>query len=317
MVSNKTLIKSDPAANRKYIIYTPLYEENTGGVIVLHKLCSMLREQGGDASIWLLQKPHISEFRTLRGWIKLLRWCLAVQPKSFLNHIDLTSPYRLPIAKRKDIAEAIIVYPEMVSGNPLNASHVVRWFLNKPGALTGRIEYGVDELYFYYHIHFNDEELNLHVEHHLNVIEFMGDVYRHVNKERRSGSCYMVRKGEGRALDQHAEGAIQIDGMSHQQIADIFNQCEYFISYDLYTMYSRYAAMCGCIPIVVPEEGLTKEAWRPDIENRFGIAYGWDDVTWATETRDDLIRVLAEADVRSRKSVTKFIETSQGFFKEK
>lgn len=301
-------------AVRKYIIYAPLYEENTGGVIVLHKLCALLNEMGCDATIWPLQKPHPHEILSLRGMVKVARWCLLVLPKFLFTSLDFRGPYGLKFAGKSDIADAIVVYPEMVNGNPLNATHVVRWFLNKPGVLTGKIEYGSNELYFYYQVHFNDTAINFEDNNHLNVVEFMDDVYRDEGLGERSGSCYMVRKGLGRSLDKHEAGSKKIDGLSHSEIAEIFNRCKYFVSYDLYTMYSRYAAMCGCIPIVVPDEDVTKEQWRPVEENRLGIAYGWDDIQWAIDTRDDLIKVMHETSEQSKKSVISFIEVSQRFF---
>lgn len=299
---------------RKYIIYAPLYEQNTGGVIVLHKLCALLDEMGCAATIWPLQKPHPHELLSLRGMLKLTRWCLFVLPKIVFTSLDIRGPYGLKIAGRSDVEDAIVVYPEMVNGNPLNATHVVRWFLNKPGALTGKIEYGSNELYFYYDDHFNDNSINNHESNHLKVVDLLEDIYK-VNEEKpRIGTCYIVRKGRGRCLDKHEADSIKIDELSHSEIAEIFNRCKYFVSYDPYTMYSRYAAMCGCIPIVVPEAGVTKEQWRPVEENRLGIAYGWDDIQWAIDTRDDLIKVMHETSEQSKKSVKSFIEVSQRFF---
>ena len=52
-------------------------------------------------------------------------------------------------------------------------------------------------------------------------------------------------------------------------------------------MYSRYAALCGCIPIVVPIEGVSKQEWHPEKELRYGIAYGSGDVEWALQTREE------------------------------
>ena len=80
-------------------------------------------------------------------------------------------------------------------------------------------------------------------------------------------------------------------------------------------MYCRYAAMCGCIPVVVPQEGLSKEDWRPELANRYGIAYGWDDVSWAVESRTKLIDYLAETEERSIKSVRIFLDIVENHFK--
>jgi hypothetical protein len=62
-------------------------------------------------------------------------------------------------------------------------------------------------------------------------------------------------------------------------------------------MYALYAALCGCIPIVVPDPNMTKEAWVPDERDRYGIAYGEEDIPWAISTRDKLlarVRVVRE-----------------------
>lgn len=298
----------------KYIIYTPIYRDNSGGIIVLHKLCSMLIDQGCEAKIWPMQKPTIFELFSLKGFKKFLRWHFICTPKRIIGLINLKSPYKLSIARYKDLNNAIVVYPEIVDGNPINSEKVIRWLLNKPGVITGRIDFGCKDLFFYFDEHFNDWDLNPSQDNHLRVIELMSDVYKNSYKEKRFGTCYMVRKGKKRILDQHGDNAIKVDGLSHQEMAQVFNDCQYFISYDLYTMYSRYAAMCGCISIVIPESDLTKEQWRPKIENRYGIAYGWDDISWAIETKGQLIKVIEESQVSSQRSVENFIKISQAHF---
>lgn len=297
-----------------YIIYTPFFRDDSGGIIVLHKLCAMLRDKGFTAKIWPLPKPSFKEIFILCRLKKLLKWSFEICPQNLCGKENTYSPYNLSIARHKDLTNSIVVYPEIVDGNPLGAKNVVRWLLNKPGDRTGRINFGRDELFFFFNEHFNDWKLNPNKCNQLRVVEFMGKVYHQKNYDERSATCYMVRKGKNRMHDQHGDEAIKVDGMSHEEMAEVFNRCKYFVSYDLYTMFSRYAAMCGCIPIVVPEEGLSKEQWRPEIKTRYGVAYGWEDIPWALETREYLRKDLEESQAAAEKSVENFIKISMAYF---
>jgi hypothetical protein len=57
-------------------------------------------------------------------------------------------------------------------------------------------------------------------------------------------------------------------------------------------MYGLYAALCGAVPVVIPDPALSKGAWTPDERDRYGIAYGADDIGWAVATRDKLLARL-------------------------
>ncbi|MDL0430166.1 hypothetical protein QPM17_03460 [Marinobacter sp. TBZ242] len=297
----------------RFVIYTPLYRENSGGIIVLHKLASLLRAMGHDVKIWPQQKPAIYELATVPGWKKAVLWA-KWRALGLLGRKDLRSPYRLSVARHKDINDSIVLYPEIVAGNPLRSSKVVRWLLNKPGAISGVVDFGENDLFFFYQEKFNDWALNPDTNNRLTVTELMSDTYVSENTGTRNGQCYMVRKGKNRALDYHDKNAVRVDGVSHKELAKIFNECKYFICYDPYTMYCRYAAMCGCIPVVVPENGVTKEEWRPEIYNRYGIAYGWDDVPWAVETRPQLMEFLSESERRNEELARNFVATVEKRF---
>ncbi|MBW7470487.1 hypothetical protein QQF73_06360 [Marinobacter sp. M216] len=297
----------------KFVIYSPLYRENSGGIIVLHKLASILNSMGYEAKIWPKPKPSPRELNGWRGWLKLARW-LKIRLLSILRRKDLRSPYNLKFARTKDLKGSVVVYPEIVEGNPLGSEKVVRWLLNKPGAISGKAEFGEEDLFFYYNEHFNDFSLNPNRDRRLNVVELMGHVYKTTNHGGRQGQCFMVRKGRDREHTYHDPDAVQVDGFSHEELAKAFNDHKYFISYDLYTMYSRFAAMCGCIPVVVPQQGLRKEVWRPEVHNRYGIAYGWDDIAWALETRVELVKFLCESERSSVESVRGFIRILEHHF---
>jgi hypothetical protein len=57
-------------------------------------------------------------------------------------------------------------------------------------------------------------------------------------------------------------------------------------------MYSMYAALCGCISIVVPRPGMSREEWNSDEQDCYGVAYGEEDIPRALATRDALISQL-------------------------
>ena len=167
--------------DNKYIIYAPTYRDNSGGIIVLHKLCAMLLEKGIDAKLWPRVKPHINDLASKNGIKRYLRWYLGTLPRHAMGYVNIRSPYNLPIARTNDIRDAIVIYPEITFGNPLRAKNVVRWLLNKPGRMDGPIEFGNKDLIFYYHEQFNDWKINPNKQHHLRVVEMMNNVYRKIN----------------------------------------------------------------------------------------------------------------------------------------
>jgi hypothetical protein len=79
-------------------------------------------------------------------------------------------------------------------------------------------------------------------------------------------------------------------------------------------MYSVYAAMCGCIPVIIPEEGVSIEEWQSVEENRYGMAYGFEGIEYALKTRNLLLQKLQRQEDESNKSVIRFVETCKAYF---
>ena len=106
-----------------------------------------------------------------------------------------------------------------------------------------------------------------------------------------------------------------IDDLSHSAAAEIFNQCAYCVSYDPYTMLSSYAAVCGCVSVVVPQDGIPKEMWQPsDSEFANGVAYGFDDVDSALRTRPKLLQYFAQQEVNNGREVRTFVDLVRSHF---
>ena len=212
-----------------------------------------------------------------------------------------------PIAKYSDLKDAVVVYAEIVNGNPLLSKRVVRWLLHKPGFHTGEVDYGSDELVFYYQKAFADDIHDIGDDRMLKITMILDDVYKNQNLPNRSGTCYIVRKGNKRADLPDLQGELVIDGLSHEEISTIFNQVEYCVSYDPYTMYSRYAALCGYKSIIVPEKGISKTQWRPNESLRYGLAYGFDDLQYAEDTKDLLVKSLEDEKDNEKQMVRNII----------
>ena len=292
-------------AERPFVIYAGPFDETMGGVLVLHELCARLNQLGYRASIWPAGKPASP---------------LRLQPAALPGYLRRggargfnRGPNANPLASRADLADGILVYPEIIGANPLGAPRVVRWFLNRPGFFFENVRYGKDDIFFFYNPAFDDPAINPDPDNFLRVT-YLHPAYQCNNEGQREGACYIVRKGEGRTLDRHPPEALRIDALSHEEKAAAFNRCACLYSYDPYTFYTTYAAICGCVPIVIPAEGVTKAQWAPDPELALGHAYGEGEVDWARMTRGAMLEMLARRREEEDALVHRFAATCRAHF---
>lgn len=289
-----------------YIIVTPAFSENNGGALFLHHLAHELNCMGERALLWR-SRPHWK-----RSIFKRLLWMVRS------GTMKISPDLNTPLARRSDLTpNSIVVYPEIVLGNPLDAKNIVRWLLYKPG-LRHPYEFGNNEMFFRVGEITDLPEvtggaLDL-------LLWIINSTYRNENRPIRDGVCYIVRKGEAkpRIPETEAADAICIERMSHAQINDVFNRCHTFYSYDEATMYSQYAAIAGCTSVVIPGLYRNREDWAKNHNlGRYGIAYGIDDIPHAKATRHKVLELLRAEEVKGKETVKNFAAlTKERFWKD-
>ncbi|HAH3687363.1 TPA: WavQ [Escherichia coli] len=290
-----------------FIIVAPPFNINKGGALVLHKLCHLLNVMGHKASLF----PYVSESNySLLNKYQFLKGVINHRLGRFVTNPDFITPVITQINKVTD--SSVVIYPEIVNGNPLRAKNVVRWFLHNPGFHTGNVKYGTREFYISYKTFGRNfsNQYSYMARTELTITHYLNDVYNTdstISNELRTGSAYCMRKGKGRTIEHDLTNSYLIDGLSHHEIASIFKEVKYFFSYDLYTAYFWFAIMCGCIPVVIPNENVTKEEWYPNEEDRFGIAYGIDDIEYARKTRHLALQNFKQQENNNIKNVQSFI----------
>ena len=303
----------------KFIIFAHSYNEDSGGSIVLHKLCHTLNKLGHESYLY----PYFhSRLINKKNYLKILFYTFRTIMASILIKYKTNKHFNTPIYKRKKIEDDYaVIYPEVVNGNPLNAKNVVRWLLYEPGGHTGEIFYGRGELYF----DFNDlapnfsypgsvlSKLKLHL---LHIPTEIYNLNKAIPFEKRVGTAYCIRKGINKPIQHDLKDSILIDGRSHYEISNIFKKIKTFISYDSLTTYTLLAALCGAEVIVIPDEGINKNKWRPEEWQRYGAAYGFADNErkWAAETKNLVLSEVLKIEEDVFESVENFIKEVQKYF---
>lgn len=300
-----------------------------GGPIVAHTLCRELIAQGHDAKIFYSNIFNGPDTNMTLYWIKwLLSGC-----KNFLiklydkvmgieedNHFcwDIKAPngkklprHWFPFVSK----DTIVIYPDTFYGNLLNAENVVHWFLyynrfpNDPNVV------GVNDLVLSYREVFNDKTINPDCKLFF-FRSFNLELYKRTNYGKRRGNCYVIRKGKTRLDLPEAFDGIIIDNLTEKEKVRVFNECEYCYCYDLQSAYARIASLCGCISVVVLEEGKTVEDYRTDDESRNGVAFGTseEELNRAMFTQPKLVEEFEKSERDIRESTTRFVKLCREHF---
>lgn len=320
-----TSVKSggdEGALNLPVVVWAPDFDEKSGGTIVLHQLAHMMRGMGVEVYLShrlpATEEPATGPFSRLRAALRRANrqrrhWrrtrkkadiCMR-RPWDVATHVTMPIPTMPDLRGRRFIA----VYPEIVDGNPLGADFVARWLLYHPDFHAPGTRFTDNELVVFYQPAFVPEGQDLPEDHLLSLHWVRDDIYQDRGLPNRHGTCRMVRKGKATFDPAMAEGDRfgLLDHLPHKEIAEIFNQCEVFVSHDLYTLYLYYAARCGCVPMVVPEPGLDGAGWRAGYEMHHGVAYGEAELDWARQTRQQLLADMAALQERELEMVRTFV----------
>jgi hypothetical protein len=308
-------------ASKNFLIYSPLYDENAGGHIVLHKLCHILNSIGHTAYLYPSMPSfelHPYNLNNVSQFVGAIYEQMLVARFNFKTNAEFNTPIASPSLNFSAPDDFIVVYPETVFGNPLNAKHIVRWLLHIPGFNNKKIYYSSNELHFLFHEAYRKfqipnctlSDLILTIWH-LPINKYLSFENTQGN---RSGSAYSLRKGKGRELVHDLRDSVLIDGKSHEEIAEIFHKVKVFYSYDLHSQYSKFAALAGCDSVVVPDPLISKEQWHPDSVERLGIAYGSWEIDSARESRKQLIEHCLNQENDSIANVKLFIEEIDKYF---
>lgn len=308
---------------KKIIIYD--VNEYFGGTLVLAALCKTFRDLGYEARVmftYALQSSSESKDGCREYTMKyLIKQWISYYLHRLFKKIHFWDGYLLkktPLTTMPGIkiqynpffnrSNTIVIYPEHLYGNPLNAKHVVRWLLyhykheNIPGA------YSKNDMFVCYRKVFNSlalnpKEITLHISY------FDNQLYRQYNFGSRSGNCYILRKGKNRKdLPKHFDGPVYDNDMTQEELVKMFNEHEYCYSYDTQTFYTTIAMVCGCKSVVILEPGKTVHDYLSENELHYGVAYGNtpEQLEYAEKTKELRIKML-DFSPRNEASVKAFI----------
>lgn len=165
-----------------------------------------------------------------------------------------------------EVKDEIVIYPEIVEENPLNAKNIVRWELNRPGVVSNFIpDYSKEELVVSYTPSFNENVPNLTVFQMPSLIK----------AEKEFDTVVLARRKSNIYHTQYPT-ITKITPENRHWVA----KCNTFISYDEYSFLSLEAAMYGATSIVI---GNDYKTWKLHPFFKYGV--GYNDSIWSDKTK--------------------------------
>ena len=222
--------------DRDFLIVAPSYTHKSAGVRALYRLCHHLNVAGYQAAML----PMLGQ------------------------SIDDLPPWLTPLHAGA-VGDSVVVYPEIVPGNPYEARKVVRWALNIPGLLGGDRFYRDDEVVFV----FNPTRLGV-VSQAVRTplgpdrVLFLGlvdpaNIYPD-DGVAKVIDCYFTGKGAARRErwrlpDEASYQRLEDITPTMASLGDVLRRTGTLYSYDHASNVLKEAVICGCRVVVVDENG--------------------------------------------------------------
>lgn len=295
-----SVIDSKPSTNKlKIVLYMPPPSVDCGGIMVMHNLAkSIINLNNSNIEVYIYYYDH------------------RVYNNEFCN--NFFNPFNMD-------DNTLVIYPETIIGNPLNAKYVARWILLELGLDVGADQYK----------NWNPNDIVYHWEpSQLKNTKQLVDIWinpiiTRYNYNKRYNTCYGIKKMQWIPQALHPKGltkyhdnsTINIDIMSIDGVIKTFNESIAFYCYDPNTFYSVMAPLCGCITVLHPLHNIDKKnffksriLYHKDTNFYFdsGIAYGnsKSEIKNAFKTVDSATEKFIHLVELYRDTVRNFVEDS-------
>jgi len=302
------------SVNPNFIIgvHSSLQQKMTGAIVAMHELAYKLAERGYKTCVVAdPPKPHENLVR-IPGEI--------VKSEGFMEYF-VWDNFEYPISN------TISIYPQITRGNPFGTKHVARWILYHTEADIEK-QYDETDEYFNYSNFKTYREVK---DRKLTVLDYKFDELFLTNFGRRDGICHIRHKNIPPTGDLVFEklGSYDLTDWKerggYEYLREKLNQYKYMLSYDHASYYSIAAVLCGCTTVLL-NPGRSYEFARnasTDLDNRLvtptefrmlnplqscGIAYGWNDISWAEATLPFATNHLKEMEKLNDRTVDDFVD---------
>ena len=219
-------------------IASPLFNEGSDGVKVLHYLCHSFNKIGIKSSLVFMDPRDPSN-------------------NSFIAAIEnqgIYQKYLTPVVKSLneiDLENDVIIYPEIVQGNPLKGKNIVRYFLNKNGFITNiPVKNNPGEFVLSYQKIFEPNA-------HFNLYCTMQEEQLIPGREAVKGlikniSLTYTGKGSKYGNTERVGGTIGLDWRkTKEEYYILLESAKYLFTWDPLSGVVYDAILRGCIPVVI------------------------------------------------------------------
>jgi hypothetical protein len=169
------------------------------------------------------------------------------------------------------------IYCETISGNPLNASNVVRWVLNRPGLLGGDDVYAPSEQVYTY-----SDVFTPYIKNRIAGKLYMPTIDKRIfhcdntDLSERTLECFYVGKSEWKDgfVDRNRVFEITRTMPLKSELGKLLRASRVLYCFDNSTILIYEALFCGCPVVVIPDATQTKQDFQQLELGSDGIAWG-------------------------------------------
>ena len=266
---------------KPYVIVAPDFAYMCAGITTLHKLCHMLNERGFTAYTTGYSAgpgyPGLNLGKSTHG--------LSLEESQWLQY------------------NGVVIYPDIVPGNPLRFTNVVRWWVGIP-------QY-VPEHEMVFSLAKNHDHV-VKVQNHLMIWHIEPD-FTPPAIENRNITSFTVHKGGWIPRIPETANSIEINGMSRAQVRDVLQRSSMFYSYDDCTLLTVESRLCGAPTRIIGHTSFTPEALAASTFSTYAMALPGEpvDIDKLRSEMPQFQEAYKERIALTEKELDNFIEITQ------
>ena len=230
----------------KFLIAAPQYSPQSGGIMVLHDLCESLNKIGHTAAIVLFHNGNAVE--------QNFEFVISNNPSHHKPSVDF---YKFSTEYNHEISDfllnGIVIYPDLILGNPLNAKRTIRYILN-----TTNKKFENDYVLSFSKIFYDSPNFILY-----KVFEnpYIHDAGARPWEARTLNATY-IGKGSTFGPCETIKNSILIERdwpKSKEQLGILLRQVKFFYTWDNVSATNYDAVLCGCVPVLLSNYSIDKQ----------------------------------------------------------